>query len=217
MSKAIVASIDPSTQAEWICHFNTIDTSGDGFLQRSEIIECLKACGQSPSAKDVEKLCESVGFVQEYDESGGETNGMDLDQFILMMALQDKAAKAGEDGASAVGLASAFSNTRMAELAKRNSFKHKPRDANFDSMDLVASKTRCKNCRGNYLESENNDEACVYHPGPMKSEGGRVANHLDKTLFKCCGTEQIGTSPVLFAPPGCVTSKHVPDTQGEAQ
>mmetsp|Transcript_20978 Transcript_20978/g.48475 ORF Transcript_20978/g.48475 Transcript_20978/m.48475 type:complete len:158 (+) Transcript_20978:54-527(+) len=155
-------------------------------------------------------MMESVGFKQEFDANGEETNGMDIDQFIHMMALQQKNSKEGGPTLDPA-MASAFNNERMADLANRNKFVPKKREADFDAMDKTAAKIRCVNCRQSFFDAENTDESCCFHPGPMKSEGGRVANHLDKTMFMCCGTEQIGNSPVLFAPPGCKTQKH----QGE--
>ena len=206
--KAVTATVDAETQAQWICAFNSIDTSGDGYLQRSELVAVLKSVGQDPSMKQVDEMCSAVGFKQEFDENGEETNGMDIDQFITMMAIQQKHAR---DGTATMdpAMAQAFNNERMADLANRNKFVPKKRDADFDAMDKTAAKLRCINCRQNFTEAENTEESCQFHPGPMKSEGGRTRNDLDKTMFMCCGQEQIGNSPVLYAPPGCKTQKHV--------
>jgi len=55
---------------------------------------------------------------------------------------------------------------------------------------------RCWNCKKEYADDENNDAACAWHLGPA-SQHTANQNHLDRVLFKCCGAEQIGTSPIL--------------------
>lgn len=57
--------------------------------------------------------------------------------------------------------------------------------------EFIRQSERCWNCKAFYSEDENHDKACSWHPGPRKQHTSNQ-NHLDRVLYQCCGSEQIG-------------------------
>ena len=59
-------------------------------------------------------------------------------------------------------------------------------EADDGMMERLSKQIRCKNCRSNYIEEQNGDESCCYHPGPMKSYmDPPPPTHTDHNI-RCC-------------------------------
>jgi len=100
---------------------------------------------------------------------------------------------------------------QMLQQAEAPTITHKVNSDITDDGDNLArllNTMRCVRCTAMFREEDNTDEACTFHPGPSQTFL-RNQNHLDKCTFLCCGATQIGTDPILFAPPPCKTGRHV--------
>uniref|UniRef100_A0A7S1DW22 Uncharacterized protein n=1 Tax=Hemiselmis andersenii TaxID=464988 RepID=A0A7S1DW22_HEMAN len=83
-----------------------------------------------------------------------------------------------------------------------------PDAADSEPIDRLLHTYRCIRCTAMFKKEENADDACHYHPGPSQSYI-RNQNHLDRTTFLCCGTQQIGFQPILLAAPPCKVGRHI--------
>lgn len=204
---AALTQLTPEQQTEYVIAFNKIDTSGDELLQKSEISAALVETGEHVSVSELERMLADVGYRPEYDENGEEVGGMTIDQFIEMMAVHSQVQK----GLHKQGFFNGgISNTRMREVAKRNSFKHKPATDGADKMDrFLAEEVKCARCHHYFSPSENSDDACGYHALPGRSEGGRTRNDLEEVTFRCCGRVQKGTAPIIVHAEPCMRGRHV--------
>ena len=62
----------------------------------------------------------------------------------------------------------------------------------------------CTQCGARYLEKDNKDEVCQYHPGVSHTHL-RVNKNNDQIKFECCNQIGVGLHDV----PGCTKGKHV--------
>mmetsp|Transcript_28948 Transcript_28948/g.56577 ORF Transcript_28948/g.56577 Transcript_28948/m.56577 type:complete len:234 (+) Transcript_28948:256-957(+) len=207
---AALTKLTPEQQCEYVVAFNTIDTSGDELLQKEEISAALVECGEHLTVAELDKMLADVGYKPQFDADGQEVGGMNLDQFIEMMAVHATA----DSNIAGMGRknfnSKQFHNKRMLEMANRNSFKHKPSMDGADKMDaFLNAEEKCCRCHHTFTEDENSDDACAYHPMPGRSEGGRTRNDLEEVTFKCCGRVQKGTRPIVVEAEPCMKGRHM--------
>mmetsp|Transcript_17302 Transcript_17302/g.39927 ORF Transcript_17302/g.39927 Transcript_17302/m.39927 type:complete len:228 (+) Transcript_17302:178-861(+) len=195
--------------------FKRIDQNGDGVLDKDEVKHCLAhlSHGAEPSDEEVSQMCKDAGHDM--------VQGIDMKDFVDLVASAAAAAKSGDQGAASK-LASMlhtnldkvqsleFVNAAARELWERNHLHHKKADMDYASLSKFTAddEVHCARCHKRYHPKDNADTSCTFHPGKRIQEDSHTMN-ADTIRFTCCKGVEVGMQHTVAESGGCQKGKHL--------
>eukprot|EP00283_Hemiselmis_rufescens_P007719 CAMPEP_0173427956 /NCGR_PEP_ID=MMETSP1357-20121228/7032_1 /TAXON_ID=77926 /ORGANISM="Hemiselmis rufescens, Strain PCC563" /LENGTH=220 /DNA_ID=CAMNT_0014391895 /DNA_START=194 /DNA_END=853 /DNA_ORIENTATION=- len=195
--------------------FKRIDQNGDGVLDKDEVKHCLAhlSDGTEPSDEEVVQLCKDADLDM--------VKGIDIHDFVDLVASAAAAAKAGSTGAASK-LASMlhtnldkvqsleFVNAAARNLWERNHIHHKKADMDFATLSKFTGddELHCGRCHKKYHARDNTDTCCSFHPGKRIQVDSHTMN-ADTIRFTCCEGVEIGMQHTISETGGCQHGKHL--------
>jgi len=190
--------------------FRRIDQNTDGILDHDEIRHCIMhLCDTTPSQAELEEMFQLAGAAS--------TAGMSMQEFVNMIAV----ASEGSGKATKLGClihqnihkvdTIEFKNERAKEMWERNHVHHKRPDMDYGSLShfVDGDTVTCARCHKPFNAKENDDEACLFHPGKRIQEDSHTKGNFDTIRYTCCGGTELGMDHTIKATPGCKKGKHL--------